>query len=209
MTQPTKPEPTQAERELVESLKADKCNWITPCMSPICEHKLLNALTSVRREAHAAGAAEMVERIPHTRECSFTGDSCLRCQLDREGPNPNYLAEIKAGVREECAEAVCSFCIYPDDYPLHKDVVDGWLHTLTWTENGERKTSTKRCIAHKIRSLDPNHSDVLEGMKREAVKPLLKIIDDWAEGGHVNGRYLTDEERKVMRQTRALLKEGE
>ena len=128
------------------------------------------------------GGAEMVERCAEkieerceyrqaykNRRCRKAGEN--RCRVCRQAdelrnlsPNPNYLAEMRAGVREECAEIIDKHSMCSCNPFAQEKIDDPDFHFWACA-----KASLQR-----IRSLDPNHSDVLEGMKEKAVLGFLR-----------------------------------
>ena len=146
-------------------------------------------------------------------------------------PNPNYLAEMRAGVREECAVAMCDYCggrtgENIERIPVYIQVPG--LAGTRWVHKAHEhyKPEWERCNARFIRSLDLNHSNVVEGMKREAVKPYLNAVlrlvnqfvyidQEWPKVsvgvglGVFHVKPVDDEMRDAIMAARALLKEGE
>ena len=237
MTQPTKTEPTQGEREqlFVDFIAqfAEHCSVSTydergawaSCWGDFetqLRERYRYELAAVRDEAaneldgykrFSLSLEEAIDNVRIVLGLESTHYQVIADQVEDWGKE--HHAAGAAEMVERCIPASCRFCRDGNE-PYER-----WVGGLNWSGrhqvwshdalDGSKTPTVYDCGAKEIRALspNPNHSDGLEGMKREAVKPLLKIIDDWAEGGHVNGRYLTDEERKVMRQARALLKEGE
>ena len=313
MTQPTKPEPTQADREKVSQLQNADCensshdgcgSWQIECHDCLaselaavreeaeksavelmeCGHpkacmylnwkhhktkkplkaKFCTACQAIEK-AHAAGAAEMVERC--RKFVWDEGEIDIYERMKELSPNPNYLAEIKAvvsreawllwttavsgasgvppipdgksvtawvrkvfkdvraGVREECAKVSCWLCL--QGYAVYRDEsvkgsliesAHAWKHRLS--VSGVEKEEI--CGASKIRSLDPNHSDVVEGIRREAVWDSLdvdRMVCSRCESvGRISAIKLPHGIvmkcgqccfKWILAQPRALLKEGE
>ena len=174
-------------------------------------------------EAHAAGAAGMVGRCAkkvceyclrgsapeqtgkawiHRKVNGPYGVSDYTCEasvIRQLSPNPNYLAEIKAGMKEECADYLAQQCAYlklPTDKPCE---------------------DCRACnLSDQIRALSPNHSDVAESAL-EILKQFSDITGHLAgclnSGSHVTGNTSYDNQphdcSAACIDFRALLKEGE
>ena len=123
------------------------------------------------KEAHSAGAAEMVEQIKRrvlleqemlegaTAQDGLQFDSILEI-LSSATPDPDYRAKIEAGVREGCAKTVESYC---------SDNVRNGVPCGT--------DSCQTChMARKVRSSHPN--DQIERIKREAVEPVARELEN-------------------------------
>ena len=173
------------------------------------------------QEAHTAGAAEMVERcisfIESTRGLMWP-DVRPHLLQNFKGfiPNPNYLAEMRAVVREECA------AVFDDKEKIDRMIKAAVEQGINAHGSGHfqlvssiKKRIWNMVIADRvrlIRSLDPN-PDVLEGMKREAVKPYRHFLTsvksrcEYAVDKPPNMQGLTMQ--TIYDDARALLKEGE
>ena len=273
MTQPTKPEPTQADKdkskEFVRTIRGlsllEQFDYVASELAAVREGAILESnpmfiadkdgnginFTAAIQAAHSAGAAEMKEWCVSALEelADNTKQLYKNTPLDAHdnylaglantiklyehiivhirdlSPNPNYLAEIKAGVREECAKVSCWLCL--QGYAVYRDEsvkgsliesAHAWKHRLS--VSGVEKEEI--CGASKIRSLDPNHSDVVEGIRREAVWDSLdvdRMVCSRCESvGRISAIKLPHGIvmkcgqccfKWILAQPRALLKEGE
>ena len=224
MNQPTKPEPTQDDRDerrartfyheaLLAAREASKKFGLPTDTQEFMVARIASELAAVRDEAkdelrqpiHKSmckqehSQANLKRTVIHQGEASLTMDVCLACQSDKEA----HAAGV-AEIVERCAEII--------------EELRAWgLAATNASEMGRRFRDESIEAVDKIRnlspnpSLDPNHSDVLEGIRREGKQDEhLRLCHECFESkiagtGTVCARGI---ELEVL-PARALLKKGE